>query len=341
MFAVKEFDRHFRSIEAALDIEGVLPGDSAKNFELLHKLCSNPEKAAEIRAYGIARLHFIRSKAVTKGNEGTHEVELAKLVAEFIFHNLVVAVAYRYSDCEPKKHHWLPVSYTRVFSVQQPQKAGENRRRCSIRSITFTHDGEPIERSVNDLHFAHGVDSEGRGFYHLNMEHFFCRMESSMAEARDKGKRNKATGDLFPNVATAAFFVVQSVRNPHPSTKQFSLRTINGIVNGLMSAIDSLTEAYTHFVTTPVRMAFTPYVPTRILNCSDGTRAMTFPVGPNRAFIITNKIISSASARDIAIRGNRAVIQNARRTGTVIFGLNHKDLRSSEAGRIIAKSEVE
>lgn len=331
MSVVKEFNRHFRALEAALNIENTLVADAATNIEQLYASCEDPIFANRVRSYGLTRLQFLRNCAVKTSSLEINEIDLSDYVIEYIFHNLIVATSWRYGKMDiPKKHHWLPVSYTRVFSISSPKTEGVNSRRCNVKCISFSAEGDAIERNVNDLYFAHGCDSKGNGFYHLMMEYFFGRIESMQAEARDKRKKKTVNeDDIFPNVAIAAFFAVQSVRNPHPSTAQFSLRTISGIVNGLIKALEEIPEVYTNYIITQTKMAFTPFVPTRILNQSNGTRAMTFAMAPHRAFIITNRPVSREAAREIAFGSNRAVIRHARRSGSKIFGLNAGDLLHS------------
>lgn len=327
MSATKNFNRHFRALEAALDIEGQLTGTISENFEKLHEISHNRVFAGHLTDYSNSRLAFLRNSTVRAHNQPIENMDIARLVADLVFHHLAGAVAHRYTRSSPKVHHWLPVSYTRHFTPGAVPKKGERLRRCEIQALTFTHDGESIESTVNDRHFAHGVDADGKGFYHLNVEYFFCKIESSAAEAREKITDKKSGGNEgFLYSALASFFIVQSVRNPHPDSKQFSIRTIAGVIDALMEALDSVPKIFVSAPRVQHRMAFTPYVPTRVRKMANGSVVFAFPMASNQVFTIASASLSRKKARAVAHASNSAVIKHARRTGSMIFGVGHKDI---------------
>jgi hypothetical protein len=327
MSVTENFNRHFRALEAALDIEGELTGTSSEKFEQLHKLSNNKIFAGYLTDYAGAKLAYLRGSTSRLHNQAIENMNIADLVTDLIFHQLIHGVSYRYSKSEPKVHHWLPVSYTRHFTPGPKPKRGERLRRCDIQTLKFIHDGTAIAGTVNDRHFAHGVDEEGNGFYHLSVEYFFCRIEAGAAEARDKTSEKNAGGnESYLYAALAAFFIVQSVRNPHPDSKQFSIRTISGVIDALIEALDNLPKIFVSAPKTHFRMAFTPYVPTRIRKLADGNTVFAFPLASHQAFTIAEVPITRKTARVIAQHSNDAVIKHARRTGSTIFGVTHKDI---------------
>lgn len=327
MSATKNFNRHFRALEAAMDIEGELTGTISENFEKLHEICQNRTFAGKLTDYATSRLAFLRNHTVRAHNQPIENMDISHLVADLIFHQLSAAVAHRYMRGAPKVHHWLPVSYTRHFTPGAVPKKGERLRRCEIQALSFTNDGESIESTVNDRHFAHGVDADGKGFYHLNVEYFFCKIESSAAEAREKVSDKKSGGNEgFLYAALASFFIVQSVRNPHPDSKQFSIRTIAGVIDALLEGLESIPKIFVSAPKMQGRMAFTPYVPTRVRKMADGNVVFAFPLASNQAFTISEVPIARKKARTLAHASNQAVIKHAKRSGTMIFGVGHKDI---------------
>lgn len=329
MTATIEFERHFRALESAMNIEGQLSGSVSEKFETLLKLADDRAFGSILSEYGGSRWMFLRNlSAVIPAREEIERRDISSQVIDLIFHQLVVAVSYRYyhTPSIPKIHHWLPISYTRHFTGQVEPKKGLRNRRAEIQAITFTADGESIETTVSDRHFAHGVDAAGNGFYHLNVEYFFGKIEAAAAEARDKMSVKVAGGanESFFYAATAAFFIVQSVRNPHPKSKQFSIRTLSGVIEALIEALNHVPAIYSSAPRVNVRLAFTPYVPARIRELANGNRIYSFPMSSNRAFVVSKHPISRRSARGQAQASNRAVIHQARKTSSMIFGIGHK-----------------
>lgn len=327
MSVTEKFNRHFRALEAAMDIEGELTGTISENFEKLHKISCNRIFSGHLIDYACSRLAFLRNSAGRLHNQPIENMDISDLVADLIFHQLVHGVAYRYPKASPKVHHWLPISYTRHFAPGAVPKKGERLRRCEIQTLRFIPDGSAIAGTVNDRHFAHGVDADGNGFYHLNVEYFFCKIESAAAEARDKISDKRSGGNEgFLYAALASFFIVQSVRNPHPDSKQFSIRTIAGVIDALMEALENVPKIFVSAPKVGFRMAFTPYVPARIRKLVDGNRVLAFPLASNQAFTIADAPIGRKKARAIAHDSNHAVIKHAQRTGSMIFGVAHKDV---------------
>lgn len=334
MSVTEEFRRHFRGLEAVLKIEGTLTEDTSTNFDILLQMCTaDRDFAKRLSEYGGFRTQLLRNHCGDLHIRTKSKLEISTQVIDLIFHALVSSVGYRYPKINvPKVHHWLPISYTRAFAITKAPVPGSRKRSCSIQGLTFTHEGESIEKSVSDSHFAHGVDADGNGFYNLNAEYFFCKIESKFAESRQrafhKDNRQKAKGkDIFPNVCLTAFFIVQSVRNPHPDSAQFSIRSFNGVVEGLIAALEQVPTIYTMLASTNSRMAFTPYVPTRILRMTDGNRALIFPVGPHQALIVSDQQMIGRDVRKLAEGSNAAVISHARRNGSMVFGIGHNDLQ--------------
>lgn len=332
MSVTENFNRHFRALEAALDIEGELTDSPSKNFEKLHKMSSDRVFAGHLTDYAMSRLGLLRSSSSRLHNQPIENMDIRHLVTDLIFHQLVHGMSHRYVKSAPKVHHWLPVSYTRHFTPGPLPKKGERLRRCEVQTLSFIADGSAIAGTVNDRHFAHGVDEDGNGFYHLSMEYFFCKIESAAAEARDKISDKKSGGNEgFLYAALAAFFIVQSVRNPHPDSKQFSIRTIAGVIDALIEALDTLPEVFVSAPTVQFRMAFTPYVPVRVRKLIDGTRVLVFPLATRQVFTISNSPVARRSVRKIAFASNLAVIKHARRTRSMIFGVTHKDIWTMNA----------
>jgi hypothetical protein len=334
MSVTENFNRHFRALEAALDIEGELTDSPSKNFEKLYKMSAERVFAGHLTDYAMSRLGYLRSSTSRLHNQPIENMDIRHLVADLIFHQLVHGVAHRYSKSAPKVHHWLPVSYTRHFTPGPLPKKGERLRRCEVQTLSFIAAGSAIAGSVNDRHFAHGVDEDGNGFYHLSMEYFFCKIESGAAEARDKISDKRSGGNEgFLYAALASFFIVQSVRNPHPDSKQFSIRTIAGVIEALIEALDMVPEVFVSAPKVQFRMAFTPYVPARVRKLTDGVRVLVFPLATSQAFTISDAPIARRKARTIALDSNVAVIKHARRTGSMIFGVTHKDIFNMTAMR--------
>jgi hypothetical protein len=319
MRVVKEFERHFRALEAAMNIEGQLKGSPSENFDKLHKFSEDRIFAASLMNYGHGRISMLRA-GLDASLEHAPQIDYFYEVIDFIFHNLCASVSHRYiRNSAPKVHHWLPVSYTRHFAT-----SSKGRKAGPIHCVKFSKNGQMFGTDVTDRHFAHAKESNGDGFYHLSMEKFFCLVEMKMGEARTKLELGGKHPENFSSVTTAAFFIVQSVRNPSPGHESFSIRNIGGVVAALIEVIEKFKKIHCIFAVPQNRkkLVFTPYVPTRIRVLSDGTRAVYFPFAPNRGFIITDRVILNNTAMKIVEESNIAVVNHARRTASLIYGAN-------------------
>ena len=311
------FTRSLQSLALKLDLEHELadltPGDS---FARLHKLADRASVAAELRAFSAGEITRLRTLAKSGVAHSTH---INRFVEELLFAHLVGSMAYRYTGPKPKIHHWLPVAYVKHFARGLNGKG----RACSVYQLTW-ESGEGMERQVADSHFTHGVDATGSGFYHLAMENFFSRLEEGYGtEFQNQGVK---TTDMFSLISFAAFFVVQSVRNPHPE-HQFTLRTIEGTVTALGAQLEALPPVTARAVEAPKGkpMTFTPYVPPRLRVLADGSLVMVFGLSSKGALTLSTRPLSVAAAQAAVADARRSMIAHARRSQTAVFGVRHSD----------------
>lgn len=234
---------------------------------------------------------------------------------------LLEASFYRYSNSEPKLHHWAPICYLSQFTRNTPQKSS---RGAVIPSLDYS--GLMIQEStLTDRSFAH-KPKHNTGFYELSAERFFSIIESRYSNAILRiDVENPKTTDFY--LATfVCMMVIQTMRSPHPGEKKFELRTLGDFANAIEELLDTLDEgfAYLHYSEKP--LPFTPYAPTRARISVKGKRSWYFPLTSNLGFVLSEDKLDQADL-ERAVEGSRiATVKWAQRHGERLFGYTASDI---------------
>lgn len=298
------------SMESSLDFETV--GDTlGEKFANLHTLSrKNRVLGEEMTSYARFVTEMVKSRAANHTSSDVKE-----MVVKTIFSSIVRGMAWRYNDVKPKVHHWLPVTYLKGFSISQKTTRGV---RAQVPAIIFSH-GQRMRVVVKDAEFAHPVNADSSGYYDLAVEKFFSNIEGVFAIGRD------ATDTVLGKVHLAAFFVVQSVRNPHPSVG-FSSGDITTVLSEVIENLDYLDEFYVDVVETEDALPFTPYIPTRIRRDGNGHSIMCLAITPYVAVILSDGMLNNFSRSRAVSEYKRYIISEAKRNGGVIFGIEVSDV---------------
>lgn len=299
----KKLDAMSRSIGITLN------GDTAaERFLSLHRKTRDKNNGVAVKADLYAR--FAKDLfGIDSGSLETNEnQDIKPLVEDMLFYSLVHGMSHIYPrDNRPKTHHWLPVTYMRPFG-----RKGGNGTRAVVDGTCFTGHGV-LDVTVKDIQFAH---NRGDG-YDLAVEAFFCSIETLYSHFRQIRKTSKESV-----VAMAAFFVAQSVRNPHPDAG-FVAKDIVGVVNALMTSLDVNDKMFGRFENNNHQLPLSPYVPTKVRRLADGNNVYVLPVLPNVGFILSSKSpLSQDQALHAMTSYRNNMIKDAAKNNGVVFGVS-------------------
>lgn len=300
----------FDGMEASVGFSavGVSP---AQRFRSLNDLAKKNRKMAD-ECYEYARFlaEIVKSRAKVSDQEGDYK----ELVVYTIFASIVRGMTFKVNSVVPKVHHWLPVTYLKGFSggSRSGSKTGHVKNRALIPSVVFSN-GHGVRVTVRDIEFAHPVNADLSGYYDLGLEYFFSHMEGLFAIS--KGEVRSVD---FVNLAS--FFIVQTVRNPHPSVGFYDGK-IEVILDALIKNIDYFDRIYAKAGKTDLNMPFTPYIPTRVREDSQGVQSMCLPTGSRHAVVISNGPVSERSYSQTVNSYRSFVINSAIKSGGVVFGI--------------------
>lgn len=315
------FARSMRALAVAVDLEDELAGlPVPQAFAKLYELSDKQDVLARIAGYAQGQLHGLKIQLGMPGMD-FKAMDLKPEVESFLFHSLAAAMAHRYTSNVPQVHHWVPYSYTVRFAHHKTKRA------CDVHALDFARSPEGLIGARSDRDFAHGKDEAGNGFYHLAVEQFFSRIEATSGSYFHGLAAPNSVPTAHGLVAHMAFFLAQAVRNPHPKSHSFARRDIEGIVEGLMAECGRLDRVFLTVRHSPARLAFTPYVPTRVHRSADGTETLYLPLSPSWALLASSRPLATGEGHRIVAGARLAVVKHARRTGGIVFGVTHKQAR--------------
>lgn len=215
----------------------------------------------------------------------------------------------------PKRQHWLPLAYLSPFG--EAAGDGKHNRSVIIPVVSFA-DGFIMGLEARDSAFIH-PKIEGRGFYEDGAEFFFHLVESLYAQGRSCKNRP------IDHSLVALFFFVQSVRNPR-AKEGFVHSELSAIVEAVLENMDLVgPRMSTKFLKSARHLPFTPYVPSFIHRVGTA-RVYSMPVEPKTLFAISSEPLEEFSWTSIINRYRRAVVRQAIRRGTHLFGVPRTQL---------------
>lgn len=288
----------------AIELPGRTPGDRLNS--LREKALGNPALTESLKSFLDNPLNF-SAKFSSLGN--TFEA-----IVRTLFATAARGAIHDYgSGGAPKNQHWMPVAYLKPFG--SATGSSKNNRSVRVQGVSFA-DKLIMGFEIRDSNFIHD-QVKGAGFYEDSAEFFFCLIENLYSQGRTRQERP------IDNCLVALFFFVQSVRNPRGG-KRFIHSRLCDIVDAVLANIDAVGPGLqTEFLKTADKMPFTPYVPP-FVDRFKGARIYSLPIEPKTLFCISTKELSEGGWRQIPARYRKAVIIQAYRRGSHIFGV-HKD----------------
>ncbi len=248
---------------------------------------------------------------------------LNEAIQRYVALLMLEAACFRYEEGhEPVLHHWSPVGYMRRFGRQA--KGG---RRVKLDSVSY-NSGTWHEVEVDDRIFVH-EPVDGVGFYQLNLERFFASVENRLGNAFDQMKLKNYGKMPYAIVAFVTFMLVQNLRQPSQDYRHgssFSLRSLSMVAKELAATIDFMKPGFARMVSTDKPLAFTPYTPTRLRKHSDGTMTWFFPLSKHQALLYSQRELTPEEAKTTVETCRRAVIAQAKCTGTPIYGATKEEV---------------
>lgn len=285
----------------AIDLPGKTPGDRLN--ALREAARANPALTASLKEFLDNPLNF-SAKFSSLGN--TFEA-----IVRTLFATAARGAIHDYgSGGAPKKQHWMPVAYLKPFG--DPTGTSKQNRSIRVPGVSFA-DELIMGFEIRDSNFIHDQIKE-KGFYEDGAEFFFCLIESLYSQGRSRQERP------IDNCLVALFFFVQSVRNPRGG-KKFIHSRLSEIVDAVLANIDAVgPNLQTEFLKSSETVPFTPYVPP-FVDRIGGVRIYSLPIGPKMLFSITTGELDELSWKQIPGRYRKAVISQAFRRGSHIFGI--------------------
>lgn len=281
---------------------------------LLQALSENKHRAAIMNSIAQARIANIRS--TTRETRDIDPQALRQKAAEVLLWSLVVTRTRSIPAQIPLQHHWLPLCYTKAFSIRNRKNRG-----VMVGQSFFNEAGKVSkERLVPDVFFAH--EKTDTGYYHAHTEKFFSHIEGYYASERPDSQDSWSD---WSSIVMFAFFAVQSARNPEPTrthaTARFHKDHQSHIMQDMFDALDTFEAPHVSYVFNGLEFMFSPFFPPRVRILADGTRVNVYPISPERAFIVSSRPLSTDEANEIAARNNVAMVKHAIRTGQPLYGL--------------------
>lgn len=230
-------------------------------------------------------------------------------IFDWIFWPTVLGMLYKKNGSSPKHHHWVPSCYSSNFGSGHRSK----RQLVETRFV----DGVKLERIVSDEALIHGVDENGDGFYDLTLEYAFSHIEGAYAAMMSHN--DFAVSDLRTGIA---FMITQSLRTPHPASKDFRIRTIPDFLLRIEEIVENIDSFYARIESVGQdRLAFAPYSPSRVFRDVTGKEFTCFPLSYEKLLIVSEDFFSRKEARKMINTHMDYMIKNIERTGNVLYGL--------------------
>ena len=297
-------------MERSLNVE--LSGESLPElFESVH-FVSRGSRA--LRAEMVTYARYVTDVMKSRADYSVGS-DIKPLVVLSVFSAIVRGMAWEYAEDKPKVHHWLPVTYLKGFSGSGGKRS--HSVRASVPAVVCNR-GQLIEVAIKDLAFAHPV-KDSVGYYDLAVERFFSLIEGMFAS--HKGR----TATTSVQVSLATFFIVQAVRNPHP-TVGFSSGSISSVIGAVLDNLNHLNEIHVNVVSSDRPLPFTPFIPMRIHRNVHGVTIMCLPISSNFAVTVSDLTISDFDSHNMVQRQSRNIINAAMRNNGIIFGVTADDI---------------
>lgn len=312
------FNNHLDAMELSFNIS--IPGNnSVSRLEYLHKVTrDNSDLSQMMKSYG----NFVQDKIKVSLNGFSYNDNLSSAIAEILFVRVLNGAVNIYSrGAAPKTHHWLPVVYMKSFGISMNPKRNRDKSRAVVDAVVFSH-SDLVDVNVKDFTFAHSRSGDD-GYYDLSVEAFFGGLESNYAHAKEC-MASSENYDALSAAYMASFFIVQSVRNPHPSMG-FSSGEFNHVISQVMKNFDAMGEIYVNFGSSEKKLPFSPYVPDRVRR-EKLVNYFYMPITSHNALIISNRPVSSSVTNSLVSRFRDSVLSAAKRSGGMVFGLKSTEI---------------
>lgn len=310
------FNKHLDAIEKSFDMS-ICGEDAAERLHYLHLITrENNTLSQQMKMYA----SFVNDKNNAELDDVRYDNELSSYVAELLFSKVLAGAVNIYPRTNvPKNHHWLPVVYLKGFSDTHFSR--KSKVRAEIKAVSFNN-GRMIDAVVKDSSFAHQKDNEN-GFYDLSVESFFSAMETNLSRLKENLSADHSFNGMSA-VYTAAFFLVQSIRNPHPSYG-FASGDFRTVIRQVMSNFDAMGNIYVNFGYSKKKLMLSPYVPERMRIVS-GVRMLNFPLNSHYSAVFSNEPVKSSDVDTIIAQFRESSIKWAMKKNNTVFGVSSSEL---------------
>jgi len=267
---------------------------------------------ASLREFFSNPVHF--SKRFASSSDGIFES-----VVRTLFAVSVRGVIHSYGNMgAPKNQHWMPLAYLSSFG--EATSESKNSRSVLVPGVSFA-DELVLGFETRDSSFIHDKVN-GAGFYEDSAEYFFHLVEGLYAQGRN-GRKSEIDHGLV-----ALFFFVQSVRNPRYG-QRFVHSALSSIIDAVLTNIDAVGPSMkVKFLQVPVdqKLPFTPYVPP-FVDRIGGERVYSLPVNTHLLFSVSTGALKHSEWKTVPGRYRKAVVRQAQRRGSYVFGVHKGDIR--------------
>lgn len=285
----------------AIELPGRTPGDRLNSLRTV---------ALENSSLGSVLKDFL-SNPLNFASKFSADGKIFEAIVRTLFATASLGAIHNYGPKgAPKKQHWMPVAYLRAFGT--PTGTGKHNRSFRVPGVSFA-DKLILDFEIRDSSFIHD-QVDDLGFYEDSAEQFFCLIESLYSQGRARQERP------IDNCLVALFFFVQSVRNPRAGKRANHSRLCD-IVDAVLANIDAVGPGIqAEFLKTSMPMPFTPHVPA-FVDKIDGVKVYSLPIESKLLFSISTGELEDGSWKQIPRRYQKAVIAQALRRKSYLFGV--------------------
>lgn len=270
-------------VESKIDVQ--LSNNPFEIFnEINHEVNFYPQIKEVVKKYERKVRAFLEDKKY----DSVSDYKTLALV--FIFSQLAAASVLVEKEDSNQEQHWIPKSFYKryVISSKLYNKREENYFLGSAGIISF---------DSNESSFTHGNGTIHNNFYHPIIEVFFSRIETFYSASLTEASKGK----ILKNVCLYSFFLLQSIRNPHPVTKEFI--NCKNIKQLLVKIIDRLEYENIRSCKLVNRenfapLPYNPYNKTKLI-FNKINRTYIFPCTRKSIFIISSNTLTKNESKEI------------------------------------------
>lgn len=315
------FHKHFDILEVLFAIK--ISGETVGNrIESLMAIASKDSSLSQmITLHAKSMIEQTAHSAPNFKRESNAFESVVKLIASCAFKASVHSYARKGISC-PKKQHWLPVVYLKNFG-EKVAKENPKKRDIELPGISF-QGHLTVTFVTRDSSFIHKLDADGEGFYEPNAEWFFSNIEEMYGNYSNvSAPQLKNTNIIIP----AAFFAIQSARNPHPQANTFIHSRLKDVVMQIIANLDTMEgKLFLSKAGTEIKLPFTPYVPQSVMRTATNDKVFVFPIHAQSALVMSTSCLPPARVRHYVKSYRHGVIVKARRDNATIFGVEKSDI---------------